>query len=120
MNTLVPFTSGTYHDARPRRLVRIPEDKALPISDTLGFHPSAAPLRKLFEDGRVAIVQGIGYENSSRSHFRSMDIWHTCEPNRIATEGWLAKVVRQFDPQGTNPLTAVSFCRGLPRALAPP
>ena len=118
MNTLVPFTSGIYHDARP--LVRIPEDKALPISDTLAFHPSAAHMKKMFEDGKVAVVQGIGYENSSRSHFRAMDIWHTCEPNRIATEGWLAKVVREFDPQGTNPLTAVSFGRGLPRALAAP
>ncbi|MBI4219444.1 MAG: DUF1501 domain-containing protein [Chloroflexi bacterium] len=118
MNTLIPFTNGIYHDARP--LVRIPEDKALPITDMLAFHPSAAPLKKLFEDGNVAVVQGIGYENSSRSHFRAMDIWHTCEPNRIATEGWLAKVVRQFDPGGENPLTAVSFGRGLPRALAAP
>jgi uncharacterized protein (DUF1501 family) len=118
MNTLVPFTSGIYHDVRP--LVRIPEDEALPINDTLAFHPSAGPMKKMFEDGKVAIVQGIGYENSSRSHFRAMDIWHTCEPNRIATEGWLAKVVREFDPQGMNPLTAVSFGRGLPRALAAP
>ncbi|MBA2447291.1 MAG: DUF1501 domain-containing protein, partial [Chloroflexi bacterium] len=65
-------------------------------------------------------VQGIGYENSSRSHFRAMDIWHTCEPNEIATEGWLAKVVRELDPEGTNPLTGVSFGRGLPRAMAAP
>jgi uncharacterized protein (DUF1501 family) len=118
MNTLIPFTNGIYHDSRP--LVRIPEDQALPINDTLAFHPSAGPLKKLFEDGKVAVVQGIGYENSSRSHFRSMDIWHTCEPNRIATEGWLAKVVREFDPAGTNPLTAINFGRGLPRALAAP
>jgi len=118
MNTVIPFTNGTYHDARP--LVRIAEDKALPITDTLAFHPSAAPMRKLFQDGKLAVVQGIGYQNSSRSHFRAMDIMHTCEPNRIATEGWLAKVVRQFDPDGTNPLTAVNFGRGLPRALAAP
>lgn len=118
MNTLIPFTSGIYHDVRP--LVRIAVDKALPITDTLAFHPSAAPMRKLFQDGKVAVVQGIGYENSSRSHFRAMDIWHTCEPNAIATEGWLAHVTRELDPTGENPLTAVSFGRGLPRALAAP
>jgi uncharacterized protein (DUF1501 family) len=49
-----------------------------------------------------------------------MDIWHTCEPTKIATEGWLAKVVREFDPRSENPLTAVSLGRGLPRALAAP
>ncbi len=118
MNTLVPFTSGVYYDHRP--LVGIPQDKLLPINNTLAFHPSAGPLKSLFDQGKVAVVQGIGYENSSRSHFRSMDIWHTCEPTKIATEGWLAKVVREFDPRSENPLTAVSLGRGLPRALAAP
>ncbi|MFN8526691.1 MAG: DUF1501 domain-containing protein [Chloroflexota bacterium] len=118
MNTLIPYTEGIYYDARP--LVSVPEDKVLPINDTLGFHPAAAKFRDLFQAGNVAVIQGIGYENSSRSHFRAMDIWHTCEPNKIATEGWLAKVIQEFDPQGVNPLTAVSFGRGLPRALAAP
>jgi uncharacterized protein (DUF1501 family) len=118
MNTVIPFTEGIYHDSRP--LVGIPEDKVLPITDTLAFHPSAAPFRDLFKDGKMAVIQGIGYENSSRSHFRAMDIWHTCEPDKIATEGWLAKVVREIDPEGRNPLTAVSMGRGLPRALAAP
>ena len=49
-----------------------------------------------------------------------MDIWHTCEPETIATEGWLAKVIREMDPNGENPVTAVNFGRGLPRALAAP
>ena len=118
MNTLIPFTNGIYHDSRP--LVGIPEEKALPINGELAFHPSASVLRDLYSEGNVAIVQGIGYENSSRSHFRSMDIWHTCEPNEIATEGWLAKVIREIDPESKNPLTGVSFGRGLPRAMAAP
>ena len=118
MNTLVPFTNGVYYDARP--LVQVPESQVLAITDHLGFHPSAGPLRELYQAGKVAIVQGIGYENSSRSHFRAMDIWHTCEPQKIATEGWLARVIREFDPEGLNPLTGVSFGRGLPRALAAP
>ncbi len=118
MNTVIPYTNGIYHDVRP--LVGIPEDRVLPINDELAFHPSAGPLRDMYKAGNVAIVQGIGYENSSRSHFRAMDIWHTCEPNTIATEGWLAKVIRELDPGGENPLTGVSFGRGLPRAMAAP
>jgi uncharacterized protein (DUF1501 family) len=118
MNTLIPYTSGVYYDTRP--LVGIPEDQVLPIGEHLAFHPSAAPLRQLFQAGNVAVVQGIGYENSSRSHFRALDIWHTCEPEKVATEGWIARVIREIDPGGENPLTAVSFGRGLPRALAAP
>lgn len=118
MNTVIPYTSGVYYDNRPT--VAVPQDKVLPINDELAFHPNAARLRDLYQEGKVAVVQGIGYENSSRSHFRGMDIWHTCEPTRVATEGWLARVVRELDPAGANPLTAVSFARGLPRALAAP
>ncbi len=118
MNTVIPFTEGIYYDSRP--LVGMSEDKVLPISDTLALHPCLGPFQDLYNEGKVAIIQGIGYENSSRSHFRAMDIWHTCEPETIATEGWLAKVIREIDPDGSNPVTAVNFGRGLPRALAAP
>ncbi|MEE8045489.1 MAG: DUF1501 domain-containing protein [Dehalococcoidia bacterium] len=118
MNTLVPFTEGIYYDSR--RTVRIEEDQVIPINDKLGFHPAAAPLKEMYDKGDVAIIQGIGYENAIRSHFRAMDIMHTAEPNTIATEGWLAKAIRQIDPDGKNVLTGVSFGRGLPRAMAAP
>lgn len=115
MNTLIPYTRGEYYDARPT--VFIPDDQVLPINDTLGFHPSAGPLRDLYQRDKVAIVQGIGYPNSNRSHFRAMDIWHTCEPDKVGTDGWVAKATRELDPQGGNVLTCVSFGKGLPRAV---
>ena len=120
MNTLIPYTEGTYYDSRPH--VGIPQDQVLPLSEEspLGFHPAASRLKELYDGGDLAIVQGIGYPNSSRSHFRGMDIWHTCEPDVISTEGWIAKLVRELDPRSENPLTAVSFGRGLPRACAAP
>ena len=118
MNTLVPYTSGVYHDSRPT--VGLDPDDVLPIDDTLGFHPSAGPLKELFDQGDMAVVQGVGYPNPSRSHFRGMDVWHTCEPDRVVTEGWLGKTVRELDGAEDNPLTAVNFGRGLPRALAAP
>ena len=116
LNTVIPFTNPLYRDNRPN--VGIPEDQVLPIDDELGFHPNMGPVKKLWDEGNVAIIHGIGYENSPRSHFRSMDIWHTCEPDTVGTEGWLGKVIRDLDPKGENVLKGVNFGQGLPRALA--
>ena len=118
MNTLIPFTSPVYHDNRP--LVGIPQDQVLPLNDTLAFHPQMGPFKDLYDRGMVAIVQGIGYPNSNRSHFRGMDIWHTCEPFEVSTIGWLGRTLREIDPEGENPLTGVNFGVGLPRAMAMP
>ena len=118
MNTVIPYTHPAYHDSRP--LVRIKEEDVLPLNDTLGFHPSAGPLKELYDEGKVAIVQGVGYPNSNRSHFRGMDIMHTCEPERVVSEGWVAKAIRDIDPNGENVLTGVNVGRVLPRAMAMP
>ena len=116
LNTIIPYTSGEYRDNRP--MVNIPEDKVLPIDDQLAFNPNMGPLKKMYDDGKMAIIHGIGFENSPRSHFRAMDIWHTCEPDIVGTEGWVAKVTRDLDPAGENVLKTVNFGQGLPRALA--
>ena len=118
MNTVIPYTNPVYYDARGT--TAIPEGESLSIDDTLAFHPSAAPLKDLYEAGDVAIIQGIGYPNSSRSHFRAMDIWHTCEPNEVGTQGWLGRATEILDPSHENVLTTVNFGRGMPRALASP
>ena len=118
MNTLIPYTSPVYHDNRP--LVGIPQDQVLPLNDTLAFHPQMGPFKDLYDRGMVAIVQGIGYPNSNRSHFRGMDIWHTCEPFEVSTIGWLGRTLREIDPEGENPLSGVNFGVGLPRAMAMP
>jgi len=116
LNTIIPYNNGEYYDNRPK--VNIPQDSVLPIDDDLAFNPNMAPLKKMYDDGNVAIIHGIGFENSPRSHFRAMDIWHTCEPEVVGTEGWVAKVVRDLDPTGENVLKCVNFGQGLPRALA--
>ena len=116
LNTIIPYNNGEYYDNRPK--VNIPQDTVLPVDDDLAFNPNMAPLKKMYDDGNVAIIHGIGFENSPRSHFRAMDIWHTCEPEVVGTEGWVAKVVRDLDPTGENVLKCVNFGQGLPRALA--
>ena len=116
LNTVVPYGDGLYYDYRPN--LHIAEDTVMPIDGRLGFNPNLKSIKRLWDDGKVAIINGIGYETPNRSHFRSMDIWHTAEPDAIGTEGWLGRTIRELDPAADNVLTAVNFGRGLPRALA--
>ena len=75
LNTIVPYGNGLYYDFRGTINIR-PED-VLPIDDETGFRPGMEPIKRLWDEGKVAIIHGIGYPNPNRSHFRSMDIWHT-------------------------------------------
>ncbi len=115
LNTVIPYSNPLYRDYRPT--LGIPEGHIIPINDDLGFHPTMGPLKKFWDEGKLAIFLGVGYENPSYSHFRSMDIWHTCEPDKIGTEGWLGRVLKEIDPNAENVLCGVNFGRGLPRAL---
>ena len=116
MNTIVPYTNGHYYDARKK--IVLGQDDFLPINDTLAINKNAAPFKRMFDEDNMAIIQGIGYPNSNRSHFRGMDIWHTCEPDRVGSEGWLGLAVKEIDPSGENVLTGVNIGQGLPRAMA--
>ena len=118
LNTVVPHGDPLYYDNRPS--VRVPEGQALDIDGYIGLNPNMGPLKRLYDEGKLAVIQGVGYANPNRSHFRSMDIWHTCEPDKQGTEGWLGRAIRELDPGKDNVLTGVNFGRGLPRALAAP
>jgi len=118
LNTVIPYANPLYRDYRP--VVGIPEEKVLPLDDKVAFHPAMGPLKPIYERGDMAIIHGVGYPNAPRSHFRSMDIWHTCEPNKLGTEGWLGRATRELDPHKENVLTTVSFGPALFRALTLP
>ena len=118
LNTVVPYSDPLYYDNRP--VLRVEEDEAIKLDDEIGLNPAMRPLKEIWDRGELAILHGIGYENSSRSHFRSMDIWHTAEPVENGKEGWLGRAIRDIDPDGTNPVTAVNVGQGLPRALVAP
>ena len=118
LNTLIPYGNSLYYENR--NTVAIPQDEVIAIDDNFGFNPAMRPIKDLYDQGKVALIQGVGYPNPNRSHFRSMDIWHTCEPDKQGSEGWLGRVIRDIDPNGENVLTGVNFGRGLPRALAVP
>ena len=118
MNTIVPYTDGLYYDNR--KAVALTEDQVLHIDDGFGLNPAMGPLKALYDQNKMAIIHGVGYPDSPRSHFRSMDIWHTCEPETLGTEGWLGLATRDLDPQKENIVTAVSFGPSLFRAMVLP
>lgn len=103
INTLVPFGDDAYYKARPK--IALPAKDILPISDYAGLHPRLAGLRSLYGEGYLGMIQGVGYPNPNRSHFRSTEIWQTAsDSERILSEGWLG---RYFDNccKGVDPAT---------------
>ena len=118
-NSVIPYTDSNYYDNR-RSALQIAQDDVLRLDDKLGLHPTMGPLQEIYQQGDMAIIHGVGYQNSPRSHFRSMDIWHTCEPDIVGTEGWVGRIIRDLDPRGENPVTGVNIGQALPRALVVP
>lgn len=105
LNTLVPYRDDAYYRARPE--LAIPRELALPLTDDLGANPGMVELRALYDAGQVAIIQGVGYPRPDRSHFRSMDIWHTASGSeRFLDTGWLG---RYMDVRKAAPHEVVEF-----------
>ncbi|MEO0339198.1 MAG: DUF1501 domain-containing protein, partial [Bacteroidota bacterium] len=90
LNTVVPYQNDIYYQLRPRLAVQ--SDQVLRLNDDLGLNPVMSGLRDLYEDGNLSIVNSVGYPNPDRSHFRSMDIWHTAsDSSEYWQTGWLGR-----------------------------
>lgn len=113
LNTVIPYADPGYQDARPELAYQA--DEVHRLDDEVGLNPALGGLHGLFGAGRLAIVRGVGYPKPDRSHFRSMDIWQTAEPERPGSTGWLG---RWLDGAGGDPRLAVSFEATLPPLLA--
>ena len=116
LNTVVPYADDAYHRARPR--LALPDEQILTIDHHVGLNPKLAGLKSLYEEGHLAIVQGVGYPNPNRSHFRSTEIWQTAsDADRNETHGWLG---RYFDNccSGTDPTIGVAIGEEMPQAFA--
>ena len=114
LNTVVPFEDAAYHRARPQLALR---EELHRLDDRFALHPAMAGAAELFKDGKAAIVHGVGYPQPNRSHFRSLEIWHTGhpEPNTVKY-GWLGRFLDRTneDPQK---LAGVAFAERLPQSL---
>ncbi|MEX1027766.1 MAG: DUF1501 domain-containing protein [Candidatus Paceibacterota bacterium] len=94
LNTIVPYADDDYRSARPK--LAIPSDEVLTFDDDNGFHPSMTGMHELLQDGQFAAVRSVGYEQPNRSHFESMDIWHTCRrKDEPRPDGWLGRFLDQ-------------------------
>lgn len=116
LNTVVPFTNDYYHRARPR--IGLAESQVLRLSGDVALHPALTGFKELYDAGRLAVVQGVGYPNPNRSHFRSTEIWQTASDSRkFERYGWLG---RYFDNtcSGCDPTIGVSVGRQTPQAFA--
>jgi len=115
INTVVPYANDFYHRARPK--LSLSAQQVLSLNDEVGFHEALTGFKTLYDSGNLAVVQGVGYPNPNRSHFRSTEIWQTASDSaRVEKYGWLG---RYFDNDcaGCDPAIAVTIGNQLPEAL---
>jgi uncharacterized protein (DUF1501 family) len=126
INTVVPLKDVGY--AKHRRVLRLPTDKLLKVNPELGLHPDMGDASKLLEDGRLALVQGVGYPNPNRSHFKSLAIWHSANVNLSkedradadtkASFGWIGQALDEGQkPVDGSPAAQFVGSGSLPLAL---
>ena len=115
LNTVVPYTDNLYLQMRSR--IGIPAASVLQLDNRLGLNPVMAPLKSMWDQNRVAIVENVGYPNSSLSHFAARDVWHTADPLLAQRNGWLGRWADKYVAGNGNPLTCTAISQSLPRTL---
>jgi uncharacterized protein (DUF1501 family) len=100
LNTIVPYGDPAYYKHRPT--IGIKQKDLLPIDARFGWHKSMRGMKQLFDEGKVAIIQGVGYDQPSFSHFTSASFWHTAAPNSGNEYGWIGRTAAALDPAGAR------------------
>jgi uncharacterized protein (DUF1501 family) len=117
LNTLVPFNDDAYYRGRPRLALK--GDRLLKLNDDLAFNASLTGLKGLYDDGQLAIIQGAGYPNPDRSHFRSMEIWHTASgSDEYLGSGWIGRYFDNNCSAQARPQVGVSLGKERPQAFS--
>ncbi len=106
INTVIPFADPNYNKLRPE--LGFASSDVLHLTDSVGLNPNLTKVKALYDQGKVAIVQGVGYPNPNRSHFRSMDIWHSAAPDTFERSGWLGRYIAACQCSQDNALPAIS------------
>jgi uncharacterized protein (DUF1501 family) len=115
LSTVIPHGDDAYH--RNRGVLAHDADSVLKINDYLGLNGKLTGLMDLLHQGKLAVVQGVGYPNPNRSHFRSMDIWQSAQPERdVADSGWLGRYFDNTCP-GCDPRVGVAIGDQVPTAM---
>lgn len=115
MSMIIPYGDDAYHNARS--IIGHEANDVLKINNYIGLHPNMGPLKSLYDDGHLGIVQGVGYPNPNRSHFRSTDIWESAQPERnVVTSGWVGRYFDNTCP-GSDPRVGVAMGSAMPLAM---
>lgn len=105
LNTIIPYTNDVYYKNRPQ--LSIQKNKLIKVTDELGFHQSLSPLKNLYDQGYLSIINNVGYPNPNRSHFRSTDIWQTAsDANEYMSSGWVGRYIEKY---GKNPYSGIEL-----------
>lgn len=116
LNTVIPYADHLYYSMRPT--IGIPDGKSLKLDEKVALHPSLNGLQELYKQKKVAIITNVGYPKPNRSHFRSMDIWQSANPETVINTGWVGRHFDQQMSQGTlNPVVALGLSTEKPMAL---
>jgi uncharacterized protein (DUF1501 family) len=116
LNTIVPYADDHYH--RLRRNLALKPDTLLRLDDYHAMAPTMEPFKHLYDSGELAVVHGVGYPNPNRSHFRSMEIWHTAtDADRYSSTGWIGRYFDNACSGEANPLAGVNIGQQAPQAF---
>src|SRR5206468_7198723 len=116
LQTLIPISSSSYRDLRPQ--LSAAAQKAQPIDKDFALHENLKGVKRLYDEGKVAIVQGVGYPRPSFSHFDSIRVWETADPTRRQVDGWLGKTIaKNYDSQGHPLVGCACGATDVPGAL---
>ncbi|GAC1401822.1 MAG: DUF1501 domain-containing protein [Candidatus Velthaea sp.] len=115
LNTVVPHGMQQYYRYRPQ--IGIAPGDVLRINEQIGLNPVLAPIKEMYDQGKVAVVQGVGYPQADHSHFRSTEIWQTAAPDRYVNTGWLGRYLDEAALPKDNLFNAIALSQLLPEAL---
>lgn len=112
LNTVIPYAEPLYRQLRPT--LAVPEAEVVALDERIGLHPAFGKVKQLIDAGHFSIVQGVGYPNPNRSHFRSMEIWQTANPDAVEATGWLGRYLDTLPESARNPLIGLTLSRENP------
>jgi uncharacterized protein (DUF1501 family) len=115
LSTVIPYRDPAYRQHRNE--LAVPESEMLPLDDHAAFHPSFERMKDIFDAGKLAVIEGVGYQNPNFSHFKAMDIWQFADPEGKVNEGWLGRYFEGLTDADGHPLTGLSYGNRLPESF---